>query len=118
MKKYMYFASGDGADDGNELLIVEGNRLVAVEPKTANRTVVFFEKDNDQKDKVIITHDDTTDTTGHRCRDISKALAEAANAGPHVDGMTTIADMDTNTFYPGLGFITGLVIKTKVGISF
>lgn len=117
MKKYMYFASGSGADGDNEVLVVEGNRLVAVEPKAVGTTAVFFEKDDGQKDKIVFTHDDTTNTTGHRCRDISKALAEAVNAGPHVDGMTTVVDLDTNTFYPGLSFITGCTIRTKIGID-
>ena len=109
-KKFMYFADGNGANATGEAYAVEAGALVGVKPKTTTTTVAYFMRSADAKDKITFTHDNTTATTGHRCREISKALAEASNAGPHHDGMTDIADLDNSIFYSNLKFISALSI--------
>ena len=77
--------------------------------------IVYFNRTDETKDKIVFTHDDATvPTTGHRVIDIAKALAEASNAGPHVNGMTDVVDLDNNIYYGNLSFITALAISLDV----
>ena len=109
MKKFMYFADGNGANATTEAAAYEAGQLVGVKPKTVTTTVAYFMRSADAKDKITFTHDDTTTTSGHRCREIAKALATAANAGPHED-MVDIVDLDNSIFLSNLSFITGISV--------
>ena len=110
MKKYMYFADGNGANATGESYTAEANQLCGVKPVTVTTTVAYFMRSADAKDKIVFTHDDTSTTSGHRVKDIAKALAQAANAGPHVNGITDVIDLDNSIYYGNLSFITGLAI--------
>ena len=44
----------------------------------------------------------------------NKAIAEASNAGPHIDGMTDMVDLDNSIFYGNLIFITALAVTLDV----
>tara|TARA_R110002074_G_scaffold377756_1_gene555344 strand:- start:18 stop:386 length:369 start_codon:yes stop_codon:yes gene_type:complete len=117
MKKFMYFATGGAADGTGQAAAYEASKLVGVEPATTTTTNIYFERNIGEfdnrigRDKITLTHDNATNTTGHRCKDIGKALAEAANAGPHVDGMTDIVDLDVNVFLANLSFVTGVAVN-------
>ena len=116
MKKFMYFSTGGAADGTGQAAAYEAGKLVGVIPLTVTTTAALFERnlgewDNKSgRDKIIFTHDDTTNGTGHRCKDIGKALAQAANAGPHTNGMTDVVDLDTKVFMSSLNFIDSMTI--------
>ncbi len=116
MKKFMYFATGGNADGTGQAAAYEAGSLVGVIPVTTTTTAAFFKRNVGEsdnvfgRDKIVFTHDNTTNGVGHRCKDIGKALAEAANAGPHVNGMTDVVDLDNSTFLNNLNFITGVAV--------
>ena len=114
MKKFMYFADGNGANLTTEAYIAEAGMIASIVPVTVTTTAVYFNKTDETKDKIVFTHDDTTNGVGHRVRDIAKALAEASNAGPHVDGMTDIVDLDNSIYYGNLSFVTALAVSLNV----
>jgi len=111
MKKFLYFADGNGANLKSEAYCVEGKKFLGCVPGGTTSTRAFFGDANvdGQLDKITFTHDNTTNTTGHRCKAIGKALAEAVNAGPHIDGVTDVVDLDTNNTLD-LSFVTGIAI--------
>ncbi len=110
----MYFADGNGANLTTEAYIAEAGMIASIVPVTTTTTAVYFNKTDESKDKIVFTHDDTTNGVGHRVRDIAKALAEASNAGPHVDGMTDIVDLDNSIYYGNLSFVTALAVSLNV----
>ncbi len=114
MKKFLYFADGNGAHLTKEAYVAEGGSIASIFPVTITSTAVYFNKTDETKDKIVFTHDNTTNTTGHRVIDIAKALAEASNAGPHVNGMTDVVDLDNSIFYSNLSFITALAVSLDV----
>ena len=119
MKKFMYFGTGGAADGTGQAAAYEAGKLVGIIPLTTTTTGVYFERNigefdnNGGRDKITLTHDNTTNTTGHRCKDIGKAMAEAANAGPHVDGMTDVVDLDTSVYLGNLSFVTAVAIDLE-----
>jgi len=116
MKKFMYFSTGGAADGTGQAAAYEAGRLVGVIPLTVTTTGAYFRRNITEwdskggRDKIVFTHDDTTNGVGHRCKDIGKALAEAANAGPHMNGMTDVVELDTSVFLNNLKFITAAAI--------
>jgi len=116
MERYLYFADGNGANLTKEAYTAAASSIAGVVPESVTTTVVYFEKnvgvDNqDSRDAITLTHDDTTNTTGHRVKDIARAIAEAANAGPHVNGVVDVVDLDNNIFYGNLSFVTGVAVE-------
>ena len=119
MKRFLYFADGNGANLTTEAYVAEAANIGSVVPVTTTTTALFINKksaiDNtESKDKIVFTHDNTTATTGHRCKDIAKAVAQAATAGPHHSGMTDMVDLDNSLFYGNLNFVTGLAVTLDV----
>ena len=119
MDKYLYFSEGGGANATTELYVAKASNITGIVPTGTTTTELFIRKkvgvDNKEvMDKITFTHDNTTNTTGHRVKDISKAVAQAANAGPHVAGMTDVVDMDNNIFLNNLSFITGTVVTLNL----
>jgi len=114
MKKLMYFATGDGANDDLEAYTCLGSAVSHIVPLAVTTTSMFVRGLAGGFDKIVFTHDDTSATTGHRVRQIAKAIAEGANASPHINGMTDMVDLDNSIFYGDLSFITGLGITKGV----
>ena len=119
MEKYLYFADGNGANLTTEAYTAPASAIAGVVPELTTTTVVYFNKnvgvDNlDSKDAITFTHDNTTNTTGHRVKDIARAIAEAANAGPHVNGVVDVVDLDNSIFYGNLSFVTGISVEFDV----
>tara|TARA_R110000787_G_scaffold149352_1_gene263270 strand:+ start:988 stop:1359 length:372 start_codon:yes stop_codon:yes gene_type:complete len=115
MEKYLYFATGAGANATKEVYSAPASAITGIVPESTTTTVIYVKKDTgidnvDSRDTITLTHDDTTNTTGHRIKDISRAVAEAANAGPHINGVVDVVDLDNNIFYGNLRFVTGLVV--------
>jgi len=115
MKKFLYFASGSGANLTEEAYVAEANMISCVVPQTTTKTAVYFSKTDNTKDKIIFSHDNTTNNHGHRVFHIGRALAEAANAGPHTNGIVDVVDLDNNIFYGDLSFITAVEIQLNAG---
>jgi hypothetical protein len=119
MERYLYFADGNGANLTTEAYTAPASAIAGVVPESTTTTVIYFNKnvglDNvESKDALTLTHDDTTNTTGHRCKDIARAVAEAANAGPHTNGIVDVVDLDNNIFYGNLSFVTGVAVAFDV----
>ena len=117
MIRLLYFATGYGLDAQEESYINLASNIAGIIPISTTTTSLYFSfpgerlDDVNQRDKVIFTHDNTTNTTGHRCKDISRAIAQAANASPNnTGGLIDIVDLDNNIFYGNLNFVTGLEI--------
>lgn len=119
MERYLYFADGNGANATTEAYTAPASAIAGIVPEATTQTVIYINKnvglDNvESKDTITLTHDNTTNTTGHRIKDISRAIAEAANAGPHVNGVVDIVDLDNSIYYGNLSFITGVAVAFDV----
>tara|TARA_R100000458_G_scaffold39606_1_gene37103 strand:- start:2545 stop:2901 length:357 start_codon:yes stop_codon:yes gene_type:complete len=118
MKKFLWFADGNGANATGEAVAVLAGNIKSIIPVTVETTAMYFTDTDGAIDKIVFTHDDTTTTSGHRCREIAKAVAEAANAGPNINGMTDMVDLDNSVYYGNLSFITALSISLGTAIDF
>ena len=115
MEKYLYFATGAGANATKEAYSAPASAIAGIVPESTTTTVIYIRKDAgvdnvEGRDTITLTHDNTTNTTGHRIKDISRAVAEAANAGPHIKGVVDVVDLDRNIFYGNLKFVTGVAV--------
>ena len=90
----MYFADGNGANLSGEAYTASSDQVMCVVPTSTTTTTAWFKRADMGRDKIVFTHDNTTNTTGHRVIDIAKALAEASNAGPHTNGMVDVMCID------------------------
>ena len=112
MDTYLYFAGIDGgggaADGTGQAYLGKAKNLRGVLPISTTTTGIYFTSgkesvgDDAAVDLITITHADTTQTTGHRCKLIARAVARAANATPHVNGIVDVLDHDNNIFYDGI----------------
>ena len=118
MKKLLYFSDGNGANATGEATSVLAENICTIVPLAVSSTLMYYRNTHNTIDSVKFAHDDTTATTGHRVKDIARAIAEAANAGPHTNGMVDVADMDNSIFYGNLSFITGVNIYKDTQIDF
>ena len=116
-ENYLYFAGIDGgggdADASADAGCWSCSRLAGVSPVTATTTGVYFYSALDAGgtdgtgDAIIITHANKTgtDESGHRCKLIAKAVAEACNATPHQPGMVTVLDADNDIYFGDIATI-------------
>ena len=112
MDTYLYFAGIDGgggaADGTGQAYLGKAKNLRGVLPISVTTTGIYFTSgkesvgDDAAVDLITITHADTTQTTGHRCKLIARAVARAANATPHVNGIVDVLDHDNNIFFDGI----------------
>ena len=112
MDTYLYFAGEDGgggaADGTGQAYLGKAKNLRGVLPISVTTTGIYFTSgkesigDDAAVDLITITHADTTQTTGHRCKLIARAVARAANATPHVNGIVDVLDHDNNIFFDGI----------------
>jgi hypothetical protein len=112
MDTYLYFAGvngGGGAADGTgQAYLGKAKNLRGVMPISTTTTGIYFDSgkesigDDGAVDLITITHANTTTTTGHRCKLIARAVARAANATPHVNGIVDVLDHDNLIFYDGI----------------
>ncbi len=111
MKRYLYFADGNGANATNESYTANADNVSSVQPISTTTTAIYVAQTEDMEDKIILTHDDTTTTTGHRPREIAIAVAEACNAGPHTNGVVDMVDLDNLNYFGNLTFVTGVEVQ-------
>jgi len=118
MKKILYFATGGGADATSESAAILADDISTIVPLTTTTTLMYYKGAGDAINAIKFGHDNTTTTTGHRVKDISRGIAEAANAGPHINGIVDIVDLDNSVFYPGLSFITSCAVILETSVDF
>ena len=117
MDTYLYFAGidggGGGADGTGQCYLAKATNLRGVVPVNTTSTAILFDSgiqandDADSRiDQIVVTHANTTTTTGHRCKIIARAIASATNASPHVDGIVDVIDVDNDIYYDGLRAIS------------
>ena len=119
-ENYLYFAGingGGGAADGTaEAGCWACSRFAGVSPISATTTGIYFRSGKGDVDggggtgdAIVVTHNDQTDSqeSGHRCKIIAKAVAEACNAGPNDPGMVTLIDVDTPEYFGDIHSIIG-----------
>ena len=106
----LYFAGinggGGGADAELDAALFRARDFSCVVPVDSTTTAIMFKADDsadagdDRKiDIVFVTHGDKTETTGHRTRQIAEAMCHAVNAGPHVNGMVDVVDVDNEIYF-------------------
>jgi len=115
MAKYLFFSVGSGLNLREEGIMVSSDQIMAITPKSTDTTAMLIETHDGGIDQITFTHDNTATTTdgtarGHRCKDISRAIAECCNAGPHAT-LIDVVDLDNNIFYGNLSFITSMSIS-------
>ena len=98
MKKFLYFADGDGADATGDAVSVLADNIKSIVPVTTTTTAMYYADLDGSIDKIVFTHDNKTTTSGHRVREIAKGIAEAANGGIHHEGVIVVADDLTATY--------------------
>ena len=116
MDTYLYFAGIDGgggaADGTGQAYLGKAKNLRGVVPISTTTTGIYFDSgkesigDDAAVDLITVTHANTTTTTGHRCKVIAKAIAQAANATPHVNGIVDVIDVDNDIYFQGIREIT------------
>jgi hypothetical protein len=118
MKKLLYFSSGAGADATGETAAVAAEDICSIVPLTVTTTLIYYKGPGETINAVKLGHDDTSTTTGHRVKDIAKAIAHAANAGPHINGIVDMVDLDNSVFFNGLSFITACSMLLETSVDF
>ena len=116
MDTYLYFAGIDGgggaADGTGQAYLGKAKNLRGVLPISTTTTGIYFTSgkesigDDAAVDLITVTHANTTKTTGHRCKDIARAIAQAANASPHVNGIVDVIDVDNSIYFNELKTIS------------
>ena len=120
-ENYLYFAGIDGGGGDADASADAGcwacSRLTGISPIIATTTGVYFTSAlsdvapsaGGAGDLVTITHANKTgtDETGHRCKLVAKAIAEACNATPHNPGMVTVLDADNDIYFGDIATIKG-----------
>ena len=120
-ENYLYFAGIDGGGGDADASADAGcwacSRLTGVSPIIATTTGIYFKSAladtaphaGGAGDLVTITHANKTgtDETGHRCKLVAKAIAEACNAKPNQPGMVTVLDADNDIYFGDIATIKG-----------
>tara|TARA_R100000734_G_C3252482_1_gene53605 strand:+ start:212 stop:604 length:393 start_codon:yes stop_codon:yes gene_type:complete len=115
LQNYLYFSTGDGANGSAEAACIPCSKIRGVFPDGnvdgVKTTIAYEGTTNDVSsgthvgEYVAITHSDNTGGTGHDVINISRAIAEACNAGPHVQEPITIIDIDNDIYYDSLNYL-------------
>mgnify|MGYP005825038159 CR=1 FL=1 len=107
MEKFLYFNQGSSTTGYS----CSADQITSVEPETTGTTVMYVNRADGSVDRLTFTHDNTTTTTGHRCQDIAKEIVSAVNAGPHMNGMVDVVDLENSIFLGALSFVTALAVE-------
>ena len=111
LQNYLYFSTGDGANASAKVACVPCSKVTGVFPDgniTGVKTTISFEGPTNVQDRgeyIAVTHSNNSGSTGHDTLNISRAIAEACNSGPHTNGPITIIDLDNNIFYDSLNYL-------------
>ena len=113
-ENYLYFADADGADAAGDCGMYAASKFLGASAADATTTDLFFKGGTgvgDSAEKITLTHADGTTTTGHKVKDLGRALAEALTAHPHSTGkIITVVDLTNSVFANGFEGVTGVAI--------
>tara|TARA_R110002167_G_scaffold182360_1_gene382770 strand:+ start:73 stop:441 length:369 start_codon:yes stop_codon:yes gene_type:complete len=99
MKRFFYFrdeaASGDD-DDVNASILVPIDDITGMNAQAATKLDIFFKSqtsiESGAEGNVVVMDSVRLTVTTETQKGVMKAIAEAMNHGPHVKGITVIAD--------------------------
>ena len=108
MKKFIYFGSSatlsSQPGDGLGTYVNDIDNIIKIYAVSDTITAIDFKRsDGDGIDYIGLTHDDTHGTTGHRAKEIARAIAEIANSTSE-SGMITLVDILNGEYYNNLSF--------------
>tara|TARA_R100000234_G_scaffold113553_1_gene88050 strand:+ start:376 stop:735 length:360 start_codon:yes stop_codon:yes gene_type:complete len=111
---YLFFADGDGVDATGDAGMYAASKFLGASAANATTTDLFFEGATgvgDGAEKVTLTHADGTTTTGHKVKDLGKALAALLTAHPHSTGkIINVVDLTNSVKAAGFEGVTGVAI--------
>ena len=111
---YLFFADGDGVDATGDAGMYAASKFLGASAANATTTDLFFEGGTgvgDGAEKVTLTHPDGTTTTGHKVKDLGKALAALLTAHPHSTGkIINVVDLTNSVTAAGFEGVTGVAI--------
>ena len=114
MENYLFFADGDGVDATGDAGMYAASRFLGAAAANATTTNLHFEGATgvgDGDELVVLTHADGTTTTGHKVKDLGKALAKLLTAHPHAGGkVINVVDLTNSIFAEGFEGVTGVAI--------
>ena len=114
MENYLFFADGDGVDATGDAGMYAASRFLGASAANATTTNLHFEGATgvgDGDELVVLTHADGTTTTGHKVKDLGKALAKLLTAHPHAGGkIINVVDLTNSIFAEGFEGVTGVAI--------
>lgn len=114
MENYLFFADGDGVDATGDAGMYAASRFLGASAANATTTNLHFEGATgvgDGDELVVLTHADGTTTTGHKVKDLGKALAKLLTAHPHAGGkVINVVDLTNSIFAEGFEGVTGVAI--------
>jgi hypothetical protein len=117
MEKFLYFAGINGGAGGADASADAGmfpvSRFCGVVPLSVTTTAINFTSTlcdaaphaGGGPDQIVVTHADTSTTTGHRCKLIAQAVARACNAHPNTNGIVDVCDVDNDIYFDGFSDI-------------
>ena len=129
MDKYFYFRTEADADDDSAITghsaMFPVSRLRGVIPSntgaagtSADEVTLFFEpvaNESSITDNDFIINDSVLlNVTVGQAFNVCKAIAEAANGGPHSDGIVTVADDQTIIIDGGAGTATASYLNSGI----
>ena len=114
MENYLFFADGDGVDATGDAGMYAASRFLGASAANATTTNLHFEGATgvgDGDELVVLTHADGTTTTGHKVKDLGKALAKLLTAHPHAGGkVINVVDLTNSIYAEGFSGVTGVAI--------
>ena len=114
MENYLFFADGDGVDATGDAGMYPASKFLGASAANATTTNLHFEGATgvgDGDELVVLTHADATTTTGHKVKDLGKALAKLLTAHPHSGGkIINVVDLTNSVFAEGFTGVTGVAI--------
>ena len=113
-ENYLFFADGDGVDATGDAGMYPASKFLGASAANATTTNLHFEGATgvgDGDELVVLTHADGTTTTGHKVKDLGKALAKLLTAHPHAGGkVINVVDLTNSIFAEGFEGVTGVAI--------
>ncbi len=114
MENYLFFADGDGVDATGDAGMYAASKFLGASAANATTTNLHFEGATgvgDGDELVVLTHADGTTTTGHKVKDLGKALAKLLTAHPHGGGkIISVVDLTNSIYAEGFEGVTGVAI--------
>ena len=96
MKRYFYFrdvADEADDDDNSASIMVPVDNITGIQPNSTTSLYIYHDnvKGEQKNDYISLT------VTRGKLKEVTRALVQAMNAGPHHGGVTVVADATTTT---------------------